>query len=168
MRGIQPGTRAHSPESQRLERAVRNFQPSLKDLTHINRMGPTEMTKAFGYVRLTGIEPDGGLWMDGNKPVFASEAKYQGIAGNAMERWAKNWLFLKELGVKRYVTFCAGPGFFNGHPMDRLIVDIVRTEEPTRKLVWNEPIGRLWFYRLKPTDKIEQTVKRTLAKAFKE
>ena len=60
-----------------------------------------------------GLSPDGGAWFDkSGKLVAVFEGKKQGIKGNAIERWCKNYMLATRINSEvRYVTFGRGLGF---------------------------------------------------------
>lgn len=100
------------------------------------------------------MRPDGGAWFQpGNPaPLVIAEAKKQGTAGNAIERWYKNFSAARALGCGIYVTFCSGAGFFEGNRPQTtlelaLALDPAERDRLERGTVWNHPVGRVWLYR---------------------
>ena len=58
-----------------------------------------------------GCEPDGGLFYYKGVLIVAAEAKHQGRAGNAIERWYKNAFILRQVNPSiTYLTFATGEG----------------------------------------------------------
>jgi len=156
--GIQPGTTASSAASTGLEHALRTAANAvvLPGLVHRAGFSGTELAAAYGLdgVVLNGVYPDGGVWCapDGTQPLLAAEAKHQGEAGNAIERWYKNYTMLNPLGVRVHLTVCTGAGFFEHRSPQRIIESVLATipnerYRLTEDLVWNQPIGSVWLYR---------------------
>ena len=154
---MQLGTTAHTTESLRLEAAVRAAVAELADafdgLEWRRGYTGAELAALLGIpdARIAGVEPDGGVWVRDGRPVVVAEAKRQGERGNAIERWYKNWSVFRRLGVRTYVTFCAGDGFFDHNSAQRIIETAVAVEDDPARVghgrVWNTPAGRLWLYR---------------------
>jgi hypothetical protein len=81
-----------------------------------------------------GCIPDGGMWFDGNRDAvsrilkYCFEGKFQGTGGNAIERWADNWLACEYINPDlKYVTLLTGPGAAEGevlwrHAQDKTIL----------------------------------------------
>jgi hypothetical protein len=131
------------------------------------------MFGSTGY-DLQGVLPDGGVWtLNGEQtPLIAAEAKKQGKQGNAIERWYKNWDVMRALGVKVYVTFCVGDGFFDGNSAERTIASAVAIHEGRSRShteVSNTPTGRLWMYRYRTAEEaalqMDEVLKMALSRA---
>jgi hypothetical protein len=152
--GVQAGTSATSAESGGHERNLRAVAKRLDGAGLVWRSGYTaselgELLGVEGY-HLQGVQPDGGVWTKPGslRPVVAAEAKKQGEAGNAIERWYKNWDVLRVLGVEVYVTFCVGDGFFDQNAAQKTLETAVALhEQRSAGSVWNTQDGRLWMYR---------------------
>lgn len=164
--GIQSGTTAASAASVKLEQHVRDAITSFKGrhgVTWSPKLSGTSIASCLRLshipgLKLPGVQPAGGIWLasDGDAPLLAVEAKKQGPLGNAIERWFKNWAVLSAIGVRIYVTFCSGDGFFDGNIAQRTL-ELAVALEPTGRAklpdrVWNNPEGRLWFYRYRTSD----------------
>jgi hypothetical protein len=178
--GVQSGTSATSEESagheKNLRSAVRRTSALHPDLTWRNGYSRTELAEMFGSTGydLQGVLPDGGVWtLNGEQtPLIAAEAKKQGKQGNAIERWYKNWDVMRALGVKVYVTFCVGDGFFDGNSAERTIASAVAIHEGRSRShteVWNTPTGRLWMYRYRTAEEaalqMDEVLKMALSRA---
>jgi len=67
-----------------------------------------------------GCMPNGGMWFNGSraktrKLVAVFEASYQQDGGNAIERWATNYLLCKAVNPDvKYITFMSGDGAKDG------------------------------------------------------
>lgn len=103
--------------------------------------------------RLAGMYPDGGMWFDDDgKLVLAIECKYQGIKGNAIERWNKNANMARALGVKRYLTFCGGEGFFYPGTSEAIISSSYLALNPKTEKIWGNEEDVWGFYRFRTID----------------
>jgi hypothetical protein len=137
--GIQVGTEAGGIESKQLDGDVKLVSEAIakritKDLHyeqgHKNMLaeGFSEETRdrnALPELAKLGITsgcmPDGGMWFTGNredstrKLVAVFEAKHQQDGGNAIERWATNYLLCRRINSDVvYVTFMTGEGAKKG------------------------------------------------------
>jgi hypothetical protein len=141
--GIQKGTEAGSEESKKLdndvkmiaeaiaqvqskyffERGHRVYDATKKNKQTIRENAIPEFTKKGVLV---GCVPDGGMWFSGDRSdatrllQFVFEAKYQGVAGNAIERWYNNHFLCSKIfpGVK-YITFMTGKGAEHGEVLHK-------------------------------------------------
>ena len=141
--GIQKGTEAGSEESKKLdndvkmiaeaiaqvqskyffERGHRVYDASKKNKQTIRENAIPEFTKKGVLV---GCVPDGGMWFSGDRSEatrllqFVFEAKYQGVDGNAIERWNNNHFYCSKIfpGVK-YITFMTGKGAEHGEVLHK-------------------------------------------------
>ena len=78
-----------------------------------------------------GCEPDGGVFWFDDVPIVVAEAKHQGNAGNAIERWYKNNYIIKMANADcTYITFATGEGAYP----DRMIGKIL---SPAHHLGYN-------------------------------
>lgn len=113
--GIQPGMVAMDDHARKLDTSLKNISRSL--INEMKNLGYEYKSKLEqDSERLIGCEPDGGLWFKDGKLVAVFEAKKQGAAGNAIERWCKNLILCYALNPKvRYVTFGAREGFMEGN-----------------------------------------------------
>lgn len=158
--GVQPGTTASGAESVSTEATVRaaaRQEGAAAPGGAVWRSGLSG--RALGArlgvdgAGLQGCYPDGGLWLAGDGTVLcAVEAKKQGEAGNAIERWYKNRAVLERLGCRVYLTVCVGDGFFDGRSAQRCLETAVALSDGDRGrlgsgTVWNEPSGSIWLYR---------------------
>lgn len=172
--GVQAGTSATSAESASHERALRAAVARSScpaNLVWIPGYSGEDLAALLGAddVKLQGIQPDGGIWIDPETrlPVVAAEAKKQGAQGNAIERWHKNWDVLKRLGVRVYVTFCVGDGFFNDNSAERTIQTAVTLDDPRQAdKIWNVPAPRLWMYRYRTHAQAALDMDKVLAAAL--
>jgi hypothetical protein len=114
MHGIQPGTTAFDKYSKDLDDLIKNTSKSLID--EMKDLGYTYKTKLKKDNHLLiGCSPDGGLWYKDDILVCVFEAKKQGKAGNAIERWCKNMMICYSINPKiRYITFGSREGFEPG------------------------------------------------------
>lgn len=130
VRGIQPGQAAWSSSSQKLHRStevvtkqvVARWQKKDPRITWAKKLSSEDLIRLSrieveaGGLPLAGVAPDGGVVLYNSRsrglvPLFTVEAKEQQNAGNAIERWFKNYTALKVVGPKiAYVTFCSGEG----------------------------------------------------------
>lgn len=162
--GIQAGTTASSVESigleEHLSAAVASVFFDHPDFEWIPELSGDEVARLLkSSAVLPGVRPDGGIALSRRtgKIVWAAEAKKQGERGNAIERWYKNWEFLRAFGVRRYVTFCTGDGFFEGRSAERCLAAAQVLDRSTPRffgrlrtpprVAWNQPADRLWIYR---------------------
>jgi hypothetical protein len=158
--GIKPGTPATSPTSATLETVLRQAVTIAREaFPHLHwRPGytATELADLLGVPApaLAGLRPDGGIFTDPatGTPVLAAEAKKQGPAGNAIERWYKNHALLAALGTPITLTFCLGEGFFDANPAQRILQTALALDPGDRARlasgrVWNFPAGRTRLYR---------------------
>jgi hypothetical protein len=162
--GIQTGTTAGSLESSTSEQHLRNAAEKITSASAGSHWVPglsSETLKRLLKIdddefEVTGVYPDGGIWLfsHAGTPLVAAEAKSQGVTGNAIERWFKNYCALTAIGVRRFVTVCTGDGFFDGNSAQRTmqlaaVLDRATTGSCGTDDIWNVPKGRLWMYRFK-------------------
>lgn len=141
--GIQKGTEAGSEESKKLdndvkmiaeaiakvqskyffERGHRVYDATKKNKQTIRENAIPEFTKRGVLV---GCVPDGGMWYSGDRSdatrllQFVFEAKYQGVAGNAIERWNNNHFFCSKIFPDvKYITFMTGKGAEHGEVLQK-------------------------------------------------
>lgn len=157
--GIQAGTSATSVDSTRLEGIVREHVKSLNHPNWIPGYDRSTLRDMLGVkFDVLGSMPDGGVFVDASgAPVLALEAKYQGEAGNAIERWFKNYMVMQQLGVQAYITFCSGPGFFDGNTAERTLataaaLDHTRGAVDTPDDIWNRNEGLVRLFRWRKSD----------------
>ena len=131
--GIQPGTTAATPESLLLDGDVNEVAKLLsrhllnESLSHLyyeeghDHKRPKSLLPEITDLGVTvGCVPDGGMWFSGPRGsqrtlLAVFEAKHQQDAGNAIERWGKNYLICKALNPNViYVTFMTGAGAVPG------------------------------------------------------
>lgn len=172
--GIQPGTSATTEASSTHERALRaavKSTPAHPGLVWRPGYSGEEISTILGLqdLVLQGVQPDGGVWADVETglPVLAAEAKKQGEKGNAIERWYKNWDVLSVLGVRRYVTFCVGDGFFDQNSAQKALQTAVALHDarPVPE-VWNTPSGKLWMYRYRTPEEAAADMPAVLSSAL--
>lgn len=163
--GIQPGTTAGNLSSRQLDDLTREYIQALPFSTRwlkglsANELRTALTTRLDDTSRIAGFRPDGGIFVDqGRRPVVAIECKFQGQRGNAIERWYKNFAISQRLGIKRYVTFCLGDGFFDGRSAERTLGTAVAVFEPNKKDVWDSDEGVLGFYRWRTVEEAEANV----------
>ncbi len=129
--GIQKGTTASTKESIELDTSVKKIAQSLAktnkkffyEAGHSNRGSKPETIERnslpeFNEMGFTlGCMPDGGMWFTGSRGTdgralkYVFEAKHQQDAGNAIERWTKNYVLCKSISPDVvYVTFASGEG----------------------------------------------------------
>ncbi len=163
--GIQEGTTAGNLSSRHLDAMTRDYIQSLPSSTRWRsgysaaELRAALNTRLDDTSRIAGFRPDGGLFVDQDRePVVAIECKYQGEAGNAIERWYKNFAVAQRLGVKRYVTFCLGEGFFDGHSAERVLGTAVAIFEPEKQDVWESDEGVIGLYRWRTLEEAETAI----------
>lgn|GEM_PF-3992110 len=159
--GIQAGTSPADSAARALERELRTAASGVgaasSHVAWVPAIPPAVIAARLGVPkgRAVGVSPDGGVFYDATTPgrvLLAAEAKKQGVGGNAIERWFKNWAVLNHLGVEVYLTVCTGEGFFDGNVAQRVLETALALESdgPERlgaDQAWNVPRGRLWLYR---------------------
>ena len=144
-RGIQPGQNVFAGKPKLDERRVRSACESAFATARVpsgcklswkrNGLSSLEL-RQMASVRgldlppdfsLGGFGPDGGIFYlscDGGEPLpfLAAEAKYQGIGGNAIERWYKNYHVAKFISPSiMFLTFITGPGAEEGRVMKKTL-----------------------------------------------
>lgn len=138
--GVQNGTSATSPSSKGLEQIVRTNILDKSEGVWRSGYSGEQLKKQLDItsdIELAGCYPDGGIFLDKNgNPEISFECKYQGDKGNAIERWYKNYSFMRKLGVKKYVTFCLGEGFFNNNTAERIINGAALQSDISRSAIW--------------------------------
>ena len=110
--GIKRGTSATTTNSRMVDGQVKNSSLVLSKMFPGRVNGHYRRNKIWDDI-YCGWVPDGGAWLDCNKRVIvAFEAKYQGAAGNAIERHAKNLViaYSKKAENSKYITFMSGAG----------------------------------------------------------
>lgn len=168
--GIQSGTSATGSESSDTEKLLRKAASQLNvgaETTWVPGLSAATIAERLGLAgsesELSGVYPDGGIWLlkDSGDVLVAAEAKRQGPAGNAIERWFKNYSVLRALGVRVFVTVCTGGGFFDGNSAQRTLQLAIAMEESDRSRlsdpadVWNKQDGTLWMYRFRTASEAE-------------
>lgn len=131
--GIQKGTEAGSVESKQLDGDVKVVAEAIAQAQTVYsyESGHKSLDEAkFSYNKIVeaalpemrernirlGCVPDGGMWFDAPRSQprtlkVAFEAKHQQDAGNAIERWAKNFSMCHKIWPDcKYVTFMTGAG----------------------------------------------------------
>lgn len=118
-RGIQIGQVATDAQAKEIDSLVKSVAAELcqeldiEGLTFAKKLKQSQIPFGVG-----SCEPDGGVWFLDGMPVFFAESKKQGGAGNAIERWFKNYDTLKSINPKVYsATFCSGEGTKVGGPI---------------------------------------------------
>lgn len=128
--GIQPGTTASSPASEKIDKQVRRISKEV--FAKLKPKYPLlekhyKLPKKYLFEGIGACQPDGGVWIYGGKILSAFEAKYQGARGNAIERWFKNYHHIMENNPRcPLVTFAAGPGTLPGNPIFKALYRPVR------------------------------------------
>lgn len=163
--GIQPGTTAGNLSSRQLDDLTREYIQTLPSSSRwlkglsANELRTALSTRLDDTSRIAGFRPDGGIFVDRKRnPLVAVECKFQGERGNAIERWYKNFAVSQRLGVRRYVTFCLGEGFFDGRSAERTLGTAVAIFEPDKKDVWDSDEGVLGFYRWRTLAEAEASI----------
>lgn len=163
--GIQPGTTAGNLSSRQLDDLTREYIQTLPSSSRwlkglsANELRTALSTRLDDTSRIAGFRPDGGIFVDRRRnPLVAIECKFQGERGNAIERWYKNFAVSQRLGVRRYVTFCLGEGFFDGRSAERTLGTAVAIFEPDKKDVWDSDEGVLGFYRWQTLAEAEASI----------
>lgn len=122
--GIQPGTTAFDTESRDLDASVKQIAKQLAE-----EYTQFEVVHQFNYAQKMqwvgddcfGFAPDGGAWFLNSNLVAVFEAKKQGLAGNAQERWWDNACTAQFINEQvRYHTWCRGQGCDDNAPLHRL------------------------------------------------
>jgi hypothetical protein len=165
--GVANGTSATSVASRKLEQNLRDvaeqhahLYPNLtwragySAIELCRKLGAPESYLAKAGNDIAGMYPDGGIWEDAQgRPVVIAEAKKQGVTGNAIERWYKNWTMARRLNPDViYLTFCTGKGFYDDNSAQRTLQTAV-TEEPggwdrlANGTLWNTHTGNTRLYR---------------------
>ena len=133
--GIQPGTTASSPQSEELDDQVRQIskivyaklKPKYPELERLYKMPKRMLFEGIG-----ACAPDGGVWTYKNKFVAAFEGKHQGLGGNAIERWFKNYHHIIDNSPRcPLVTFATGPGVRQGEVIYNTLYRPVRGQYNT-------------------------------------
>lgn len=159
--GIQVGKSASSVSSKDLEKTVRDYLIENKPERWIPGYTGEQIKDMLGSTfsnRISGCYPDGGIITDEmGFPLISFECKYQGEKGNAIERWFKNYAILSALGVKRYITFCAGDGFFDNNSAERIIACASLISDPQAPL-WENEESVLGFYRWREANLVKKEI----------
>lgn len=111
---------------------AKSVQSTILDVTV--KASPTEVIEALddpylgwfphihGTVERKGASPDGGIYTYARIPVLAVEAKHQGAAGNAIERWFANERLINYLYPScSFLTFATGEGAQEGNVIPRTL-----------------------------------------------
>jgi hypothetical protein len=167
--GIQLGSTAGNLSSRQLDTLTREYIQSIPSSTRwvkglsANDLRVALQTSLDDASRIAGFRPDGGIFVDRKRqPLVAVECKFQGERGNAIERWYKNFAISQRLGVKRYVTFCLGDGFFDGRSAERTLGTAVAIFEPEKRDVWDSDEGVLGLYRWRTLEEAEADIPRII------
>ena len=119
--GIQPGTKASSPASDRIDKQVRRISKIVYQrlkLKYPELERHHKLPKKYLFEGIGACAPDGGVWFYGGRLIAALEAKHQGPDGNAIERWFKNYHHIVETNPRcPFVTFATGKGTLPGKPI---------------------------------------------------
>ena len=128
--GIQPGTTASSPASDKIDKQVRRISKSVFEKLksrHPRLERHFKLPKKYLYEGIGACAPDGGVWIYNGKVISAFEAKHQGPRGNAIERWFKNYNHIAETNPRcPLVTFATGLGTLQGKPIFNTLYRPVR------------------------------------------
>lgn len=162
--GIQVGTEAGSVDSKRLDGDVKVVSEAMAQAqrTYFYESGHRSLDETKNFSRKTIVEaalpemksmgvsigcmPDGGMWFSADRDSprqlqFAFEAKYQQDGGNAIERWAKNYLLCYRLNPDvKYVTFMSGEGAAHGGVLHRFGESMTQVNGPNC-MFYYEPEG---------------------------
>lgn len=92
-----------------------------------------------------GCVPDGGMWFKNingqRKLMYVFESKYQGIKGNAIERWGKNYILCKMLNPEvKYITFLSGAGCQEGQILHRFAKSM-EILDPSNTIFYSQESG---------------------------
>ena len=123
--GIQKGTTAFDDDSRRLDTYLKECRDELHYMNpsefKVVSMFSIQMKLDLVGDNCFGFAPDGGAWFKNDKLVAVFEAKKQGEAGNAYERWWDNAVTAKYINPDvKYVTFCTGPGAAPNKCLDKM------------------------------------------------
>ncbi len=120
--GIQVGTTAFDDDSKRLDAYLKECRDELSQTgLSVVSMFSKQMKLDLVGDDCFGFAPDGGAWFKNGVLVAVFEAKKQGEAGNAYERWWDNAVTSKYINPDvKYVTFCTGAGAAEGKCLDKL------------------------------------------------
>jgi len=128
--GIQPGSTASSPASDRLDKQIRRVSKIVLEKLKSKYPGLERLHKLPKRMLFEGIgacSPDGGAWIYEDKLVAAFEGKHQGLKGNAIERWFKNYHHIMDINPRcPLVTFTTGPGTRRGEVIHKTLYRPVR------------------------------------------
>ena len=175
--GIQTGTTAASFESCHLEKIVSSYIQNNYSICFPyfwdKGMSGEEICRKLDIrnpAPIAGVYPDGGIFFNRyDEPILAFECKKQGKNGNAIERWYKNAAILTILGVKRYVTFCEGEGFFNNNSAERILAGAIYLESPEKNNIWEDNADSIFrCYRFKTIQEAEEMVPKLIDKNIHE
>ena len=122
--GIQNGTTAYDRDSHKLDQQVKNCRDKLQrqfpQLTMVTRLSKEQKIQLVGD-DCFGFAPDGGCWFKDGKLIAVFEAKKQGRAGNAHERWWDNAVTAKYINPDvYYITFCTREGAKEGECLEKM------------------------------------------------
>ncbi|MFM7088964.1 MAG: hypothetical protein ACKOW9_05560 [Candidatus Paceibacterota bacterium] len=163
--GVKEGSSATTPESRKTEsillKACRVVSGMRDDVYMERGLSGKDLAIMCNYPdeAMTGMRPDGGVWYDARdgKLLFAAEAKKQGVSGNAIERWAKNYTVFRNLGVTGYFTLCTGAGFFEGGTSVKIMQSIIASIGEVKGRVsdsWNKVDNSLMYFRYRSAKSI--------------
>jgi len=144
--GIQSGTVATDIAAKALDEACKVSSTLLAEemssngYVCIRKMNKKLLNPLNVYI---GCAPDGGAWFRDGKLVAVFEAKKQGIGGNAIERWVKNYEVCKRFNPDvKYVTFGSGAGFEEGNYCWRFAKSYIDSNRKFNELY---STGTSWF-----------------------
>lgn len=147
--GIQAGTTAYDDASKAMDV---DCKEASKELEHeLNKLGFYYKSRIDKKLKVqhnifVGCAPDGGAWFDSNgKLIVVCEGKKQGVRGNAIERWNKNYMLATRINPDvRYVTFGRGAGFVEGNYCHKFAKTFM---EPGQDFNVLYSKGQSWFVR---------------------
>jgi len=176
--GIKAGSTASTAQSIKLESIVR--KSVLTSIQDAGLMGEVEWISGYSrqvvgeklgtHLDVVGCYPDGGIFIRKGslEPILVVEAKKQGPAGNAIERWYKNHALINRLGSPVYLTFCSGEGFFDGNTAERTLNLAMALSGSSSISEWNtEQSTRDWFYRFRTAEEAEMVIPNVITSALK-
>lgn len=171
--GVQNGTSATTEYSRDTEKALREIVErhfkQVEGLKWIPGLSAKELEVLLGFQNpsglISGLSPDGGIWTKNGIPVIAAEAKKQGVGGNAIERWYKNWSTLRTVNPDiLYLTFCRGEGFYHNNSAERILFTAIAVEHINKEIkpdfsnIWNTHYGKTRIYREIEGEAFEDTI----------
>ena len=132
--GIQPGTKASSEASEKIDKQVRSLSQVLSQELisegYADRVyRHSKIPKEFLFKGIGACQPDGGVWFRDKQLVAAFEAKHKAARGNAIERWYKNKEIIQSINPDcPLLTFATGEGVLKGNPIWTILHHAVRGE----------------------------------------